>query len=270
MKLEAGQVAVVTGGASGIGRGMADAFVRRGLVVVLADIELAQLDVAVKELTGGGATAVGVQVDVRDPEAMEALATRVVAELGQVDVLCNNAGVVTTRLPIWAQTAEDWRWIVDVNLLGVANGVRAFVPRMIEAGHGHVVNTSSIAGLSTIPGGGQGAYSATKHAVVGLSETLRIELDLVAPEIGVTVLCPGPVPSRIHDAARNRPMEPGVATEVAGLPKPDFALTLEPVGADVVGEQVAEAIESGLMYLLPGPGTAEMARNRLERVLADL
>jgi NAD(P)-dependent dehydrogenase (short-subunit alcohol dehydrogenase family) len=270
VRLASGQVAVVTGGASGIGRGMVDAFAARGLTVVLADVEVSALDAAVAELTESGVTAIGVPVDVRDADQVQELADRVLTDLGRVDVVCNNADVVTARLPVWAQSAEDWRWIVDVNLMGVANGIRAFVPAMVECGRGHVVNTSSIAGLSTIPGGGQGAYSATKHAVVGLSETLRIELDLVAPEVGVTVLCPGPVPSRIHDAARNRPMQPGVPDEVEGLPTPDFALALEPVAASVVGEQVADAVEAGLLYLLPGPGTPEMARSRVDRLLADI
>ena len=270
MKLEAGQVAVVTGGASGIGRGMVDAFTRRGLAVVLADVEQDALAGAVKELAGRGDRAVGVRVDVRDPDQMTALAGRVLDEFGRVDVVCLNAGVVTTRLPVWQQPPEDWRWLLEVNLLGIANGVRAFVPHLIRQRQGHVVNTSSIAGLSTIPGGGNGAYSASKHAVVGMSETLRLELDLVAPEVGVTVLCPGPVPSRIKDAARNRPADLVAEVTSADLSEPDFAMTLEPVPADVVGEQVAAAIESGRMYLLPGPGTPEMARARIEHVLAEL
>jgi len=270
MRVEAGQVAVVTGGASGIGRGMVDAFASRGLTVVLADVEQGQLDEAVREVTATGARAVGVQVDVRDAEAMEALAERVLGELGRVDVLCNNAGVVTTRLPVWQQTAEDWRWIVEVNLIGTANGLRAFVPAMVEARRGHVVNTSSIAGLAPIPGGGNGAYSATKHAVVGLSETLRLELDAVAPEVGVTVLCPGPVPSRIHDAARNRPADLPPARTDGDLPKPAFELDLERVSAERVGELVVAAIEERRTYLLPAPDTHPLARARIDGVLADL
>ena len=176
MKLEAGQVAVVTGAASGIGRALVDAFAARGLAVVLADVEQGALDAAVEELTATGASALGARVDVRRPEDLENLAAKVQAEFGRVDVLCNNAGVIVPRAPVWEQSYADWQWIVDVNLHGVANGLRAFVPAMVAAGRGHVVNTASMAGLTTIPGGGNGAYSATKHAVVGLSETLRLDL----------------------------------------------------------------------------------------------
>ena len=172
---------------------------------------------------------------------------------------------------MWEQSPEDWRWTLEVNLLGVVNGIRAFVPHLIRQGSGHVVNTASIAGLAPIPGGGNGAYTASKHAVVGLSETLVEELATVGVEVGVTVLCPGPVPSRIHSAERNRPADlVAVAAGGSSLPPPDFQLTLEPVDAATVAEQVCAAIESGRRYVLPGPGTPEMARARIDRVLADL
>ncbi len=199
------------------------------------------------------------------------LLRRVVSEFGRVDVVCNNAGVVTPAAPLWEQSYADWLWTVQVNLLGVANGVRAFVPLMVAAGRGHVVNTASIAGLATIPGGGNGAYSATKHAVVGLSETLRLELGLVAPDVGVTVLCPGPVPSRIHDAARNRPADLATRSEPAkALPKPGFGLTLEKVPADAVAAQVLRAIESGREYVLTAPDIVPMARARAQHLLDNL
>jgi NAD(P)-dependent dehydrogenase (short-subunit alcohol dehydrogenase family) len=270
MKLEAGQVAVVTGGASGIGRAMVDAFAARGLTVVLADVDTDSLDTAVRELNGTGATAVGVQVDVSDHSSVAGLAERVLRELGRVDVLCNNAGIIAPRRPLWEHTPDDWRWTLDVNLLGVANGIRAFVPAMIEAGRGHVVNTASMAGLTTIPGGGNGAYSATKHAVVGLSETLRVELDEVAPEVGVTVFCPGPVPSRIHDSARNRPAELADTGPVAVPAKTSSMTPLTPVEPAVVGEQVADAVEAGRMYVVTSADVATYARVRMAGVLADL
>ncbi len=171
----------------------------------------------------------------------------------------------------WEQSAEDWQWTLEVNLLGVVNGIRAFVPHLLAQGSGHVVNTSSIAGLAPVPGGGNGAYTASKHAVVGLSETLVEELATVGADVGVTVLCPGPVPSRIHTAERNRPA--GLVAAAAGggsLPPPDFQLTLEPVDAATVADLVCAAIESGRRYVLPGPGTPEMARRRIDTVLADL
>ena len=271
MRLEPGQVAVVTGAASGIGRGLVDAFAARGLTVVLADVEQEALDRATAEAAGKGATVLGARVDVRDPDDLDGLAARVISQFGRVDVICNNAGVVTPRLPVWQQPYADWLWLVQVNLLGVANGVRAFVPHLVEAGRGHVVNTASIAGLATIPGGGNGAYSATKHAVVGLSETLRLELGLVAPDVGVTVLCPGPVPSRIHDADRNRP-EGTAASSALGpeLPRPDFGLTLQHVPADVVAAQVLDAIETGREYVLTAPDIVPMARERAQHLLDNL
>jgi NAD(P)-dependent dehydrogenase (short-subunit alcohol dehydrogenase family) len=270
MRLEAGQVAVVTGAASGIGRGLAEAFLRRGLAVVAADVEDDALDQAVDEMTVAGGRVVRQVTDVRDPNALQRLASRTLGELGHVAVLCNNAGVITPRLPIWEQPAEDWRWSLDVNLLGVVNGIRAFVPHLIAQGSGHVVNTSSIAGLAPIPGGGNAAYAASKHAVVGLSETLVEELATVGADVGVTVLCPGPVPTRIRNAERNRPADLVASAGGGSLPPPDFQLTLEPVDAATVAEQVCAAIETGRRYVLPGPGTPEMARRRIEGVLADL
>lgn len=265
MILQAGQVAVVTGAASGIGLAIAQAFAQRGLTVVMADVEQDRLAAAAQQVGG-----VPRRVDVRSDRELDELAAWVLAEYGRVDVMCNNAGVVTARQPVWQQSCADWRWTVDVNLLGVANGVRAFVPHMIGAGRGHVVNTASIAGLATIPGGGNGAYSATKHAIVGLSETLLLELAMVAPEVGVTVLCPGPVPSRIHDAARNRPVELGPDAPVDEPPKTDFGLRLAPVDAAVVAARVLQAIEERTFYLLPAADTVPMARARVAALLHDL
>lgn len=275
MRLEPGQVAVVTGAASGIGRALATAFADHGLTVFAVDVERPALDEAVAELRSAGGVAEGHVVDVRDPAALDALAAEVIASHGRVDVLCNNAGVVTPRLPLWEQPFEDLRWTTEVNLYGVANGVRAFVPHLVRAGRGHVVNTSSVAGLSTIPGGGNGVYSASKHAVVGLSETLRLELAAAAPDVGVTVLCPGPVPSRIHDAARNRPaelraVEPGAADpdpQHAGEPRPDFGLTLERVPAATVAAMVVDAIERRAPYVFTAPDVAALARARAVQLL---
>lgn len=271
MKLAPGQVAVVTGGASGIGRALVDAFAARGLAVVVADVEQDSLDAAEKELAASDATVLTARVDVREPGDLDALAARVVGELGRVDVLCNNAGVISSPAPLWEQSYADWLWTVQVNLLGVASGIRAFVPHLVAAGRGHVVNTASIAGLTTIPGGGNGAYSATKHGVVGLSETLRLELSLMAPEVGVTVLCPGPVPTRIHDAERNRPTEL-VATSGDGtaLPKPDFGLQLERIAPEAVADQVLAAIEERREYVLTAPDLVPLARARVQHLLDSL
>jgi NAD(P)-dependent dehydrogenase (short-subunit alcohol dehydrogenase family) len=271
VRLEPGQVAVVTGGASGIGRALVGAFAARGLAVVVADVEQGALDAAAAELTAAGARVLAAKVDVRQPDELDALAARVIGEFGRIDVVCNNAGVITPRLPVWEQPYADWKWIVDVNLHGVANGVRAFVPHLVAAGRGHVVNTASMAGLTTVPGGGNGAYSATKHAVVGLSETLRLELALHAPDVGVTVLCPGPVPSRIHDAARNRP-DDGASSAPDGTVgrSTDFGLVLRRVPAEEVAQQVLDAIEHGREYVLTSDDIVPLARERVDHLLENI
>ena len=277
MKLETGQVAVVTGAASGIGRGLVEAFVARGLSVVGVDVEAGALDAMVAKVNGGASDGtggagtgqvVGRVVDVRDPEALLALAADVMATFGRVDVVCNNAGVITSRLSTWEQPHSDVQWTTEVNFYGVVNGVRAFVPHFIAAGQGHVVNTASVAGLSTIPGGGQAAYSASKHAVVGLSETLALELATVAPEVGVTVLCPGQVPTKIRDARRNRPAdrpETGSSTVL-----PDFRLTMDVATPAEVAEMVLAAIEDGLFYLVTAPDAGQWARTRAQGVIDGL
>lgn len=277
MKLETGQVAVVTGAASGIGRGLVEAFVARGLSVVGVDVEAGALDAMVAKVNGGASDGtggagtgqvVGRVVDVRDPEALLALAADVMATFGRVDVVCNNAGVITSRLSTWEQPHSDVQWTTEVNFYGVVNGVRAFVPHFIAAGQGHVVNTASVAGLSTIPGGGQAAYSASKHAVVGLSETLALELATVAPEVGVTVLCPGQVPTKIRDARRNRPAdrpETGASTVL-----PDFRLTMDVATPAEVAEMVLAAIEDGLFYLVTAPDAGQWARTRAQGVIDGL
>ncbi len=276
MKLHAGQVAVVTGAASGIGRALADAFGGLGLTVIAVDVEAAALETVVVQLVAAGATAEGHVVDVRAPEGLDSLAEHVIATWGRIDVLCNNAGVVSPRLPVWHQSFADLRWTTEVNFYGVANGIRAVVPHMVQARRGHVVNTASLAGLSTIPGGGNGVYSATKHAVVGLSETLAVELAVEAPEVGVTVLCPGPVPSRIHDAVRNRPAElaDGPGSEAGPsdpeLPKPDFGLELAKVPAAEVAAQVIAAIEARRRYVVTAPDILPLARRRVTELFADL
>jgi len=269
MKLEAGQVAVVTGAASGIGRALADAFAERGLIVAMVDVERSALDSACAEITATGGRAEAYLVDVRDPQQMDALAQSILATHGRVDVLVNNAGVITPRQPLWEQSYDDLLWCTEVNLYGVANGIRAFVPAMVQAGVGHVVNTSSLAGISTIPGGGNGIYSATKHGVVALSETLAVELADVAPEIGVTVLCPGPVPTNILTAERNRPFERPTPAEPATA-MPDFGLVFERVPAPEVAQMVIRAIEERELYLVTSGDVAAMGLERVARVRASL
>ena len=239
MKDLAGKVAVVTGGGSGIGRGMARAFAASGMHVVVADIELDAAEAVAGELNG-----TPVRLDVSKPDEVAALADRIFRDHGALHLLCNNAGVAIGG-PISVMTHDDWRWMISVNIEGVSNGLSAFLPRMIaQQDEAHIVNTGSIAGFVTLPE--RGIYAATKYAVVAISETLRTEL---APHnIGVTVICPGSVRTRILGASRNRPTDLQ-ATNVS--PPTEFT---DPTGAldpDVLGVGVREAVIANEPYYIP-------------------
>jgi NAD(P)-dependent dehydrogenase (short-subunit alcohol dehydrogenase family) len=197
-----GRVAVVTGGASGIGLALARRFAGEGMRIVIGDVEEPALELAVKELVDGGADAIGVPTDVTDSEQVEELARAAEREFGGINIACNNAGVGAGGLS-WEAPLETWQWVIGVNLWGVIHGIRAFVPRIIEQDAGHVVNTASVAGLVAAPF--MGPYNASKHAVVALSETLHHELAMMAPHVKVSVLCPAWVNTRIGDSERNRP-----------------------------------------------------------------
>jgi len=197
-----GRVAVVTGGASGIGLALARRFAAERMRVVLGDVEVPALEIAVKELRDGGADVIGVPTDVTDAAQVEDLARAAEVRFGALHIACNNAGVGAGGLS-WEAPLETWQWVLGVNLWGVIHGVRAFVPRIIEQDAGHVVNTASVAGLVAAPF--MGPYNASKHAVVAISETLHHELALMAPHVKVSVLCPAFVKTRIGDSERNRP-----------------------------------------------------------------
>jgi NAD(P)-dependent dehydrogenase (short-subunit alcohol dehydrogenase family) len=196
----AGRVAVVTGGASGIGRAMAARFATEGMHVVVADIEHEPLDAAAAELG-----VIAVPTDVSDAASVQALADAVLERFGRVDLLCNNAGVGGGGDIIELELA-DWSWVLGVNLWGVIHGLRSFLPHLVANPAGaHVVNTASMAGLFAFPGGAP--YCSSKFAVVGLSESLLGELRQQGSEVGVSVLCPGFVRTNIFTSQRNRPEE---------------------------------------------------------------
>src|SRR5436190_3380133 len=206
------KVAVVTGGASGIGFGLASALLAAGCRVVVADVEAAALEKAVAELDAGAAGRVhGVITDVADLAAVEALAASTLDRFGQVDVLCNNAGVSTFNT-IEHLSIDDWKWVLGVDLWGVIHGVHVFLPIMVRQGTpAHIVSTASLAGL--LSGTAQlGPYGVAKVGVVSLSETLRIELAAAGRPIGVSVLCPGLTNTNVLDSDRNRSPELGVET----------------------------------------------------------
>lgn len=202
MKTFSGRVAVITGAAEGIGKAIALHAARQGMKLVLADLNPDTLSRTMSELSTTGADVAGLDVDVSDPTRVEALAELAYARFGAVHLLVNNAGVALAK-SVWETSQKDWDWVMGVNLYGVTNGLRAFVPRMLAGGdEGHVVNVASVAGLISEPG--MAAYNASKFGVVTVSEGLFHDLALRQAPIGVSVLCPAWVRTRIAEAERHR------------------------------------------------------------------
>ena len=251
-----GRVALVTGGGSGIGRGIALTLAGEGMRVVVSDIERDAAAAVAAEIATAGGEATAETLDVTDPAAVEALADRCFEQHGGVDVLCNNAGVLGPT-PIGPDSLDNWRWILDVNVLGVVHVINAFVPRMRArvadtGGEAHVVNTASIGGL--IAGGGWeiSAYIASKFAVVSMSRNLRGELD--GSGIGVSVLCPGGVDTGIWQAGRNRPAALGGPETYEW---PDRLARSHSIGPLEVGRHVLRAIRENQFYVITHPERRE-------------
>ncbi|HEY4633960.1 MAG TPA: SDR family NAD(P)-dependent oxidoreductase [Candidatus Limnocylindrales bacterium] len=234
MRLEPAQVAVVTGGASGLGLAMAQEFAARGLSIVLGDVERDALDNAVIAVENAGVPVLGVPTDVRFADQVDALAAATIERFGRVDIICNNAGVATMSGPTWEVPLEDWQWVLEVNLQGVVHGIRSFVPHLVAQNAGHVVNTASMAGVSAGPG--MAPYLASKHAVFALSEGLAAELAEAAPGVRVTVVCPGSMDTSIATAERNRPAE-------LNRPGPE----IDPLSLDTFMAWINSITQPGLM-----------------------
>jgi NAD(P)-dependent dehydrogenase (short-subunit alcohol dehydrogenase family) len=266
---------VITGGASGIGRGMAEVFAAAGMKIVLADVDEARVVATARGLEKSGAEVLPLRTDVSKQAEVDLLARRALDTFGAVHVVCNNAGVAHGGVPTWESTLHHWEWIVGVNLMGVVHGVRTFTPILLEQGEGHIVNTASMAGLIT--GAGNALYGVTKHAVVALSEALFNELRAVNASVHVSVLCPGWINTEIlRSSERNQPDEvrshrPEHRTspeaeirrkQVEGL----LASGLSPVK---VGELVLAAIREERFWILTHPEWKGAIRHRLENVLEE-
>jgi NAD(P)-dependent dehydrogenase (short-subunit alcohol dehydrogenase family) len=269
-----GKVAVVTGGASGIGWGLAERCAVEGMKVVIADIEEPALKQAVKTLKARGAEVLAVRTDVSKLSDVEALAQKTVDAYGGVHLLFNNAGVntdISLRKPVWENTIADWEWMIGVNLWGVIYGIKVFLPIMLKQNTScHIVNTSSMAGLLAEPQ--LVIYAVTKSGILSLSEGLYIQLKERNSPIGVSVLCPAFVSSRIFEAERNRP------TNLVNPPKPpkphqqaelvsQFNKASPTLSPEQTADIVFKAIREGTFYIFTDPLVQELFRQKSENIL---
>ena len=263
-----GKVAVVTGGASGIGRAMADRFAQAGMKLVLADIESGPLEAAAKEIRESGAEVVSARTDVTDLTAVEALLATTLDAFGAAHVVCNNAGVATAG-PVWEASIADWEFTLGANLWGVIYGVKTFAPVLLEQNEGHFVNTASMAGL--VSGPNMGAYNVSKYGVVALTETLFADLQNAGSDVGASVLCPAFVQSRIWDSGRNRPEslrdEVQETLEQSERGQALRAVIENAMPADRVANAVHDAIVAKRLYILTHESTREPLERRMRNIL---
>lgn len=261
----AGRTAFITGGASGMGLGMARAFAEAGMQVMLADIDAEALERAEADLKERGARVSSIVCDVTKEKSVFDAAEATIDVFGKVHVLCNNAGVAAGGL-FDELSQSDWDWVIAVNQLGVVYGIRAFLPRIKSHGEGgHIVTTSSMAGLVN-SGAGWGPYNSTKYAAVALSEVLYSELR--GTNIGCSVLCPGAVATNIGSAAEHRPAEYGESARPVAIGDDRnldslLSVALDP---DIVGRLVLEGIQEEQFYLFTDPRMQEWVERRLGRI----
>jgi NAD(P)-dependent dehydrogenase (short-subunit alcohol dehydrogenase family) len=264
-----GKRALVTGGASGIGFALAQRLLEAGATVLIVDIKDSTLDEAVARLLQAtGHTALRATADVSSPDDMARLAATVQKTFGGLDILMNNAGVVYHAKPLWETAPEMVDWSFAVNVSGVVNGIRAFVPGMIEQGSGHIVNTASMAGFQVRKNAEwfQGLYASTKFAVVALSEALRD--DLAEYGIGVSVLAPSAVATNISASDRNRPERFGGPTEGSSPAEHARRLAEKGMAPSLVADLVIDAIENNRQYIFTHTGDKAVVESRNQRILA--
>ena len=271
MKEVKGKTAFITGGGSGIGLGMAKVFANAGIRVVIADLRQDHLDIAADYFAEMGQEVYPLLLDVSDRAGFEKAAVEIEKVFGHVDILCNNAGVNIIRSMDQA-TYEDWDWLMEVNLGGSFNGLFTFIPRLKQRGGGHIVNTSSIAGI--VAGPGSGIYSATKFAIRGLSESLRY--DLAPFNIGVSVLCPGTVATNLEQSEENRPGKfegsPDEETRNAREFTGRIFREVLPTGMSPleVGEKVLKGVQRNDFYILPHPEFKDEFQESFDEIIAAL
>lgn len=275
MKEFKGKVAVITGAAGGIGRGLAEKSVAEGMKVVLADIEEAALRMTEADLRARGGEVIAEVTDVSKPEQIQRLADRTVETYGAVHLLCNNAGVGSGGL-IREHTLADWQWVLGVNLWGVIYGIHTFLPIMLKQDtESHIVNTASVEGLwSRLR---SAPYQVSKHGVVALSEVLKLEMAFEETKVGISVLCPGAVNTGIVESERNRPVHlqnppemmpvltPEIEKQIA-MVKQAFAAGMSPLE---VAERVFKAIREDRFFILTHPELNDRIQKRIERILTD-
>jgi NAD(P)-dependent dehydrogenase (short-subunit alcohol dehydrogenase family) len=267
------KTAVLTGAGSGFGLECARIGAKLGMNLVLADVQQDALDRAVAEMQAAGAPVLGMRVDVSKADQVEALGAATLERFGAPHFVFNNAGVGSGGL-IWENTAADWEWVIGVNLMGVAHGIRVFTPMMLAAAakdpayQGHIVNTASMAGLLNAPN--MGIYGASKHAVVSMSETLYQDLRLVTDQISASVLCPFFVPTGISQSHRNRPSSADsqpTKSQLISQAMSDKAVGSGKVSAAQVAQMVFDAIAADQFYIYSHPKSIGSVQSRLEDVL---
>jgi NAD(P)-dependent dehydrogenase (short-subunit alcohol dehydrogenase family) len=261
------RVAVITGAGSGFGRELALCCAEEGMHLVLADIDETGLKATQALLDIEADRVLAQRCNVADAAEVEALADATWNRFGAAHLVFNNAGVAVAG-PIWSATPEDWRWVLDVNVMGVVHGVRSFVPRMLaQGGPGHVVNTASVAGLLSVPA--SGVYCVSKHAVVTMSEVLHHDLRAENAEIGVSVLCPAYVPTGIADAARNRPADLAASNPLAAEYEARVrkAVASGRISAADVARMTMDAVKAGDFYILTHPKIKVAIEARMRDIL---
>ena len=270
------KTAVLTGAGSGFGLECARIGAKLGMNLVLADVQQDALDRAVAEMEAAGASVLAMRVDVSKADQVEALGAATLARFGAPHFVFNNAGVGSGGL-IWENTLQDWEWVIGVNLMGVAHGIRVFTPMMLAAAaqdpafQGHIVNTASMAGLLNAPN--MGVYNVSKHAVVSMSETLYQDLALVTDQISASVLCPFFVPTGISQSHRNRPDEhkahgaKPTKSQLIGQAMSDKAVGSGKVSAADVARMVFDAMAANQFYIYSHPKSIASVQVRMEDIL---